>query len=402
MKYAVWFVRLLFAAWMLPAGLNHFIPLFPQPLGNEPLSKELFLALFDSHLFDLVKAVELIAGLSALTGFYLPLALVLCMPVSFCVWYWDTPLQGWGSRSSIYGWAVLLSNVFLCLAYLPNYRSIFTLRAVPKWPILHGEAGGMKQALLAARILFGLWMLLSGANHVFLHLWAEPTGSTPLAMQLMGALNHSQLIDVAYGMQLVAGALILVGILVPLAACVVMPISVCAAYWAVILEHEPVGALLALVAVALNALLLFAHLEVYRTMLERWALAIGEDTASNYDSLLADPRGRTAPGAFIGALIPLALVAAFYHWLVFGGSGQYAMLVLLYPAICLHARRLRDMGRTPWLLLIPAIPTAAGIWFHMYVKGQDIETPAIWVALGVSALFTLWGLVGKSAGTKDA
>ena len=33
MRYAVWFVRLLFAAWMIPAGLNHFVPLFPQPLG---------------------------------------------------------------------------------------------------------------------------------------------------------------------------------------------------------------------------------------------------------------------------------------------------------------------------------------------------------------------------------
>lgn len=30
MKYAVWIVRLVFAAWMIPAGLNHFIPLFPN------------------------------------------------------------------------------------------------------------------------------------------------------------------------------------------------------------------------------------------------------------------------------------------------------------------------------------------------------------------------------------
>ncbi len=134
MKYAVWFVRLIFAAWMLPAGLNHFVPLFPQPLGNEPLSKELFLALFDSHLFDIVKAVEFLAGVSVLTGFYMPLMLVVCMPVSFCVWYWDTPLQGWGSLSSVYGWAVLLCNVFLCLAYLPSYRAMFVLRPTPKLP----------------------------------------------------------------------------------------------------------------------------------------------------------------------------------------------------------------------------------------------------------------------------
>ena len=62
MKYAIWFVRLVFAAWMIPSGLNHFVPLFPQPMGTKPLSHELIVALLDSHLFDLVKAVEFIAG----------------------------------------------------------------------------------------------------------------------------------------------------------------------------------------------------------------------------------------------------------------------------------------------------------------------------------------------------
>ncbi|MEO6151531.1 MAG: hypothetical protein ABIT09_00355 [Croceibacterium sp.] len=126
MKYAVWLVRLVFAGWMIPAGLNHFVPLFPQPIGNQPLSTELFVALRDSHLFDLVKAVELIAGIGVLTGFYLPLVLVMCMPVSFTVWYWDTALQGWGTVSAIYGWAVLLCNVFLVIAYFDNYRAMFT------------------------------------------------------------------------------------------------------------------------------------------------------------------------------------------------------------------------------------------------------------------------------------
>ena len=132
MKYPVWFVRLVFAAWMIPAGVNHFYPLFPQPMGRQPLSQELIMALLDSGLFDLVKAVELIAGLSALTGLYLPLALVLCMPVSFCVFYWDTPLEGWGSRASWFGESVLFANTVLCLAYLKNYRSMFALRSKPR------------------------------------------------------------------------------------------------------------------------------------------------------------------------------------------------------------------------------------------------------------------------------
>jgi hypothetical protein len=89
-------------------------------------------ALIDSHLFDLVKAVELIAGVCVLTGFYAPLALLVCMPVSFCVFYWDAPLEGWGSRAALFGYATLLCNVLLCLAYIGSYRSLFTARAKPR------------------------------------------------------------------------------------------------------------------------------------------------------------------------------------------------------------------------------------------------------------------------------
>jgi uncharacterized membrane protein YphA (DoxX/SURF4 family) len=132
MKYAVWFVRLVFAAWMIPAGLNHFVPLFPQPMGSQPLSHELIVALIDSHLFDLVKAVELVAGICVLTGFYAPLAAILCMPVSFCVFFWDAPLEGWGSRAALFGYGALLSNLLLCLAYTRSYRSMFALRSSPR------------------------------------------------------------------------------------------------------------------------------------------------------------------------------------------------------------------------------------------------------------------------------
>src|SRR5690606_41497458 len=95
MRYAVWFVRLVYAAWMIPAGLNHFIPLYPQPLGNRPLSIEVFTALIDSGLFTLVKAVELLAGLSVLFGFRLPPLPLAVLPVSSAVGAWDAEQAGW-------------------------------------------------------------------------------------------------------------------------------------------------------------------------------------------------------------------------------------------------------------------------------------------------------------------
>ena len=267
MKYGVWFVRLIFAAWMVPAGLNHFIPLFPQPLGSQHLSKELFSALWDSSLFDYVKLVELLTGLGVITGFYLPMALVIGMPVSFCVWYWDTVLEG--GTAAYFGGAVLLCNVLLCLAYFGTYRSMFALRSTPK-PL------GSKQVVLAGRIIFGAWMLIAGINHFFGPFYAEPTGTEPLAAQLMTGVVDSHLIDVVIGIQLVGGALVLIGVFVPVALCVMIPTLVCAAYWAVILEHQAVGAIVALVAVALNALLMLAYIDYYKGVLQRRALAVGE------------------------------------------------------------------------------------------------------------------------------
>lgn len=138
----------------------------------------------------------------------------------------------------------------------------------------------MKTLIPAIRVVFGAWMLISGLNHFFLHLYALAPGSEPLSVQLMTALARSGMLDVVMAIQLVAGALILAGLFVPAALCVVMPVSVCAAFWAAILEREPLGALLALAAVALNAALMLAYLDYYRDMLQRHALAAGEAQGS--------------------------------------------------------------------------------------------------------------------------
>ena len=132
MKYAVWTLRLIFAAWMIPAGIEHFIQIFPQPMGGTPLSQEMIVALLNSHLFDIVKAVEFIAGAMLLFGYYPALGLVICMPVSFNVFYWDAPLSGWTSSASRAGDICLGVTILLCLAFLKSYRPMFTLFAKPR------------------------------------------------------------------------------------------------------------------------------------------------------------------------------------------------------------------------------------------------------------------------------
>jgi uncharacterized membrane protein YhaH (DUF805 family)/uncharacterized membrane protein YphA (DoxX/SURF4 family) len=254
----------------------------------------------------------------------------------------------------------------------------------------------MKTLILVGRIVFGAWLLANGVNHFFVPLFAEPIGHEPLAVQLMAALVHSGLLDVAMGIQLIAGALILAGILVPVALCVVMPITVCALYWSAILEHQPLQALLALAAFALNGFLMLAHLDYYKDMLKRRALTLGEgEEGESYEAFFANPNGRTSRGGFVRALVPLLAVAALYFFFVRNRNGDWVLVTMLFPAMVLQARRLHDMGQTAWLLLVPGVLLLAAIWLHMAGGNPGFQPAINWAALAVSVGFVVWGVAGK-------
>jgi uncharacterized membrane protein YhaH (DUF805 family) len=141
---------------------------------------------------------------------------------------------------------------------------------------------------------------------------------------------------------------------------------------------------------------MLAYIDYYRGILQRRALAVGETVRTNFDALYMTPGERTARGDFIGALVPLLAVFAVYFFVVTSRNGQWCEVVLIYPAIVLHARRLHDMGRSAWPLLVPAALLVATAWLQLYVPGAraiDVVTAA---AVVVSAGFIVWGLIGKS------
>ncbi len=397
MKYVIWFVRFWYAGWMIPAGLEHFYHIYPQPGANSthPLAAQMLAALLHTHLFDLVKAVELITGVAVLFGFFTPLALLACMPVAFCVFWWDAPLSEWNTGSMIAGARVLGCNVLLCVAYIASFRSMFAVRASVADTV---QAPALKQLALAARLIFGAWMLVNGANHFFFSFWPIPSGQEPLSTELMSALVDSRLLDVCMLIELVAGALILLGYFVPAALCVVMAVSTCALYWA-ILDHRTPSLTLGVVAFALNGLLMLAYLPYYKGALQRAPLTLGEsDPRTFWNTLFVQPSGRTSRGHFLAALVPLALAVLWYAYK--GPAIDYAswgVLVLLYPAVVLHVRRLHDMGRTGWLMLFPAVLTVAamGIWAHRISVGAQLDVAVPLVALVVFVGFALWGCIAR-------
>ncbi len=121
----------------------------------------------------------------------------------------------------------------------------------------------------------------------------------------------------------------------------------------------------------------------------------------SYESLFANPNGRTSRSAFVGALIPLLAVAALYFFLVRNRNGEWVLVTLLYPAAVLHARRLHDMGQTGWLLLIPGAIDITAIWLHMGSLRPAVQPTVTLAALIVSVGFVLWGLVGKGQSTAN-
>lgn len=397
MKYVIWFVRFWYAAWMIPAGLEHFYHIYPQPGANSshPLAAQMLSALLHTHLFDLVKAVELITGLAVLFGFFTPLALLACMPVAFCVFWWDAPLSEWNTSSMIAGGRVLASNVLLCVAYIASLQSMFAVRVSAARNV---QAPAKQPLVLAGRAIFGAWMLMNGANHFFFSVWATPVGQTPLSSELMSALVDSHLLDVCMLIELVAGALILLGNFVPAALCAVMAVSTCALFWA-ILDQQPLGLALGIAAFALNGLLMLTYLDYYKGALQRAPLTVGEsDRSASWNTLFVHPSGRTSRRHFQAALLPLALGTLWYAYK--GPAIDYApwgVLVLLYPAVVLHVRRLHDMGRSGWLMLVPAalMVVAMGIWAQRISLGAQLDEAVPPVAFVVFLGFAIWGCIAR-------
>jgi len=117
----------------------------------------------------------------------------------------------------------------------------------------------------------------------------------------------------------------------------------------------------------------------------------------NFDALFVNPNGRTSRAQFVPAMITVLSVIAFYAFVVTGRTSQFCMLVLLYPAFVLLAKRLRDMGQSAWLLLAPLalLLVSFAIQLGYFSLGDAIDGALPWVALAVSAAFALWGCVSQ-------
>ena len=127
----------------------------------------------------------------------------------------------------------------------------------------------MKYLVIAGRMIFGGWMVYAGLNHWF-HFTPQPFGQNPVSIELTTVLIESGLFDLVKAMETITGALVLMGVFVPLALVAALPISVVVAYFNLVLEHNGVVNYVAgTLVLGINLLLMLAYVDSYRPLL-RW------------------------------------------------------------------------------------------------------------------------------------
>jgi len=156
-------VRLLLGTDLLVNGINWWIKLIgPYPsisdYRHHPPPADFVGAMIETGIiFHIVKATELLTGLALLTNRFVPLMLVVVVPITVPVFVVDD-LISHHLRAKIMGTGALVMNTFLVLAYLSRYRSMLQPRNAPDSlarygaePILRADSAA--QGWLLARVL---------------------------------------------------------------------------------------------------------------------------------------------------------------------------------------------------------------------------------------------------------
>ena len=122
MKIATLIIRILLGAFMVFASVAYFFELFKSeaPTGNLLTFMNGIMA--SKYLLPLAKAIELIVGLSLLSGKFMKVTLLALLPISINIFLIHTVTQVSEVPVAIF---VLGANLFLIYSQWDSYKGLF-------------------------------------------------------------------------------------------------------------------------------------------------------------------------------------------------------------------------------------------------------------------------------------
>jgi len=116
--------RIIFGGWWLYSGLMHFIDPSWQPLGQHPAAIDFTMALIRSGLFEWIKAIEIVLGITMLMNRWMPATLVALIPINIVIIYWNFVLDP-GVVEYVFGAFSILFNAILVWPWRRYFWPLF-------------------------------------------------------------------------------------------------------------------------------------------------------------------------------------------------------------------------------------------------------------------------------------
>ena len=123
MKWVVLVVRVLVGLQFVFAGVAHFAKL---PMGDPPSDENALKfvgSMVATHYFDAVKVLEIVGGLLLLSGRLTPLGLVVIVPITVNIAFWDIFIMKLGAPPV--GLILLVLEGLVMWGYWPYFAPFF-------------------------------------------------------------------------------------------------------------------------------------------------------------------------------------------------------------------------------------------------------------------------------------
>ena len=116
--------RVLLGLVFLVFGLNAFFNFIPSPPLPEAAGKWLGGVSTGGYFIPFLKITEIALGIALLTGYFVPLSLVILMPISINILLFHAFLEG--PQTIVMPVIILILHIYLAWSYRDSYKQLFS------------------------------------------------------------------------------------------------------------------------------------------------------------------------------------------------------------------------------------------------------------------------------------